>query len=238
MKKIIILLGFISFSLFCFSQNKDKIWDFPVKPGTDAWASLTSTQEMIDTCQIPVEILSKLTTAELAELCLNYPLLGDMLVTNDFQKGFEAMSSFFNGFQELKKRNDAGVTLLKLYTDFNLHSLQEKKGKEITNVFLDMCIDVIMAQPVFLQQFNKEQEDELMEASLNRLKRRQQIGDSHYRQKTTAVILSRLLVKKEGIEQFDKLGKDRLLLLNNHFILKDTTIIDAIKRKSEKYLHQ
>lgn len=238
MKKIISLSTILILSLFSYSQEKEETWDFPVKPGTEAWASLTSTQEMIDTCQIADDILSKLTTAELAELCLNYPLLGDMLVTNDFQKGFEVMSSFFNGFQELKKRNNAGMELLKLYKDFKLQSFQEKKGEETTNVFLDMCIDVIMAQPVFLQQFDNQQEDKLMEASLNRLERRQQIGDSHYRQKTTTVILSRLLVKKEGLAQFDKLGKDRFLLLNNHFILQDTTIIDAIKQKSEKYLHQ
>ena len=61
--------------------------------------SLNSGQEMVDICQIPDNILKTMTTANLSSLCLNYPLLGDMLFSNNLQEGFDMMALKFNGFQ-------------------------------------------------------------------------------------------------------------------------------------------
>ena len=238
MKKIILLLIFSSSILFSYSQNKNNLWDYPIKPGTDAWASLSSSQEMIDACQIPADILPNLSTASLADLCMNYPLLSDMLLANNYQDGFDKLVNIFNGFQELFKREDAGLALLNMYEKFDLDSFHKNKDTEFKNVFFDMCIDVVMAQPVFLEKLNPDQEIKLMNESLNKLKIRQQIGDSFYRQKTTAVILSRLLTKNNAaLKEYDQFGNDKFLLLNNYFILEDESIIEKIKQQAEKFLN-
>lgn len=222
--------------LISYAQNKI-IWDFPIKPGTEAWATLSSSQEMIDACHIPTNILTSLTTNELADLCMSYPLLADMLLTKNFQDGFEKTSRIFNGFQELLLRNDAGPSLLKIYEQFDLVTFQKTKGVEIKNVFLDMCLDVVMAQSVFLEQLNPEQEKRLMNESLEKLKTHQQIGSSLYRQKSAAVILSRLLTKNNTtLKERDEAGNDKFLLLNNFFILEDESIIESIEQLAENYL--
>jgi len=128
MKRQTILMSILLIPLFLFAQA----WDYPIKPGTDKWKTLKTTQDKLDNCQIPVSILGKLTTADLVRLCLNYPLLGDLLFSNTgFQDGFNAISSNFNGFQELLKRKDAGAELLKHYEAFDLDSFEVSKGEKI-----------------------------------------------------------------------------------------------------------
>jgi len=218
-------------------QNQSIAYDFPVKPGTDAWKSLNSSQEMIDICQIPDSILKTMTTANLSRLCLNYPLLGDMLFSDNFQEGFDMMASNFNGFQELFLRKDAGNELLKLYKGFNLNSFEKNKGKKNKNVFYDICIDVVMAQPGFLKNLNTEQEIMLMQDALNKLKIRQKNNNSIYRKKATAVILSRLLIKNDKIKRNRSTFKsNNFLLFNNYFRLVDTSFIDIIKQEAEYFL--
>lgn len=235
MKKMLLVL-LVAIPLISVAQN-NITWDFPIKPGTEAWAKLSSSQEMIDACHIPNDILITLTTNELAEICISYPLLADMLLTRNFQDGFERTSKIFNGFQELLLRDNAGPSLLRIYEQFDLVSFQKTKGNEVKNVFLDMCLDVVMAQPVFLKQLNQEQEKRLMKISLEKLKTHQQIGSSLYRQKSTTVILSRILTKNAiTLKEFDKAWKDKFFLLNNYFILDDESIIENIEQLAESYL--
>ena len=237
MKKIMILLTtFILIGGGLLAQQNPK-WDYPIKPGTDAWASLNSGKEMTEACEVPANILPLLSTASLAELCLNYPLLGDMLLANNIQEGFDKLSISFNGFQELFTRQDAGLALLNIYEKFDLDSFHANKKTKFRNVFFDMCIDVVIAQPIFLEKLNSAQETKLINESLRKLKIRQQIGDSFYRQKTTAVILSRLLTKNNTmLSENNQYGNDKYLLLNNYFILEDESMIDKIIQQAEAYL--
>ncbi|MCP4760986.1 MAG: hypothetical protein GY870_04335 [archaeon] len=233
---IIFFLTVVSMQLVN-GQNHNTNYDFPIKPGTDAWKSLNSSQEMIDICQIPDSILKIMTTANLSSLCLNYPLLGDMLFNDNFQEGFDMMASKFNGFQELFLRKDAGSELLKLYKDFNLNSFEKNKDKKNNNIFFDMCIDVVLAQQVFLKNLDTEQEIMLMQDALNNLKIREKNNNSSYRKKSTVVILSRLLIKKDEINRNKSTFKsDNFLLLNNYFILVDASFIDIIKQEAECFL--
>lgn len=143
-KQIFIISFLLIISIQFKGQAQNIGYDYPIRPGTDEWKSLKSSQEMIDACQIPADILKNLSTASLSKLCLDYPLLSDMLFSNNLQEGFDIVSSKFNGFQELFKRKNAGSELLKLYNNFDISSFEKNKGKEIKNVFLDICIDVLM----------------------------------------------------------------------------------------------
>ena len=84
MKKLVIVL----FSLVTSAVNaqlpweytvRPGMWDYPVKPGMEEWRQLQSHTEMVSVCQIPEEILSSLSTEDLAELCLRYPMYTDFL---------------------------------------------------------------------------------------------------------------------------------------------------------------
>ena len=54
-------------------------YEYPVKPGTDAWRAFTTHEEMLKACQIPESTLHAMSTEGLVETVLNYPLFNDVL---------------------------------------------------------------------------------------------------------------------------------------------------------------
>jgi hypothetical protein len=84
-------------------------WDFPAKPGTEEWLNLHGTQERIDTCQIPKDKLSCLSTGDLTTICLNYPFLSTYIAFSDWRYGLDVQFENFNGLRELFKRNQHEV---------------------------------------------------------------------------------------------------------------------------------
>ena len=91
------------------------IWDYPVKQGTDEWKRFQRTEEMVNVCQIPEEVLSSLSTEDLTDLCLQYPLLICVFAFNNTNQGLDQLFHEFNGIRELFKRDDASKELLKRY---------------------------------------------------------------------------------------------------------------------------
>lgn len=76
MKKILFFILLIP--MLAFPQTEGAKWNYPVKPGTDAWKSLQNNSEKVQVCQVPNEILTAMSTQELIHICLNYPLLPDI----------------------------------------------------------------------------------------------------------------------------------------------------------------
>lgn len=114
MKKIIIFL-LIILPIFSFAQNEKVKWDYPVKPGSEEWKAFENTYQKIESCQIPYETLKNISTENLIQLCLNYPLFPDLFFSNYLQSSFNRMIDQFNGFKELVKRKDTGKILMELY---------------------------------------------------------------------------------------------------------------------------
>jgi len=90
-------------------------WDFPVKPGTEGWKQFKTRQEMVDACQIPAHLLSSLSTSDLTDICLGYPLLNNFVDYNGWNNGLDVLFEDFNGVRELFKREDASKELVKRY---------------------------------------------------------------------------------------------------------------------------
>jgi hypothetical protein len=90
-------------------------WDYPVKPGTNEWKSLDSYKARVDACLIPERLPASLSTAELTDLCLQYPLRYDIFSFNTRDEGIKHIYDSFNGLRELYKRKDAPKELLKQY---------------------------------------------------------------------------------------------------------------------------
>jgi hypothetical protein len=115
MMKNLIIIGFVLVSFAAMAQEKKVAWDYPVKPGTEGWAKFDSNKAMVDACQIPEKILSSISTEDLTELCLQYPLLYDVFAFNDLNEGLDKLFSDFNGIRELYKRKEVSNELLKQY---------------------------------------------------------------------------------------------------------------------------
>lgn len=87
--------------------NASPGWDYPVKPGTDEWRSL-SYEEKIASQQIPLETLNSMSTKELFQAWLELPGRLELLAYNSMQQGFEVTVLHFNVLPELMKRKDIG----------------------------------------------------------------------------------------------------------------------------------
>jgi hypothetical protein len=90
-------------------------WDYPVKPGSEEWKKLKSNEEMVGACQIPEEVLVILSTEELTDICLRYPLIADVFAFENLNEGLDKLFGDFNGIRALYKRTDVLSNLSKRY---------------------------------------------------------------------------------------------------------------------------
>lgn len=90
-------------------------YEYPVKPGTEAWFALETHGERAAACQIPEEILSNMTTEALVESVVSYPFITDILLFNSAEDGYTIVRDHFNGLQELEVREDGREALSQYY---------------------------------------------------------------------------------------------------------------------------
>jgi len=99
-------------------------YQYPIVPGTQEWIQLESRPEMLEACQIPQEILDKLSTDALLQTILDYPFLSEMTMFYRTPEECNAEADFwfitdsFNGLQEFLSRKDA-LSALEKYQSFN-----------------------------------------------------------------------------------------------------------------------
>ena len=125
--KILKLIFLVFFCLFAYisnaqtETNKRTEWDYPIKPGSKEWNQFKSTNDMYEACQIPENILKKLDTESLVDICLKFPAPPVFPFFNTPQQAFMEYFSNFNGIRELFERKDAGQYLLEKYTLMSLY---------------------------------------------------------------------------------------------------------------------
>ena len=142
-----------------FSENEK--YTYPIQPGTEEWASLDHGERVI-ACQIPEEVLEKMSTTELAAAVLDYPCFDDMVFYSSYQSGFEVVKDHFNGLQELLRREDLTENLLNIYrgTDVNqLLSLDEEQMFDETLKLL--FLETLLAQPEVRDSASEDQLNEI-----------------------------------------------------------------------------
>lgn len=81
----------------------------------DGWQYLETNDERWAALQLPEDMLSTISTEDLVEACMTYPLSLDCFAYNNVESGVAAVISHFNGFTELKKREDAFDKVLDFY---------------------------------------------------------------------------------------------------------------------------
>lgn len=85
---------------------------YPVVPGSKEWADFTNADQKRAVCQIPDRVLKNMSTEQLTDAVLNYPLYGDYIAFDSLDMGYKVLSNNFNGIRELKMRGNAGSCLV------------------------------------------------------------------------------------------------------------------------------
>lgn len=115
--------------------------------------------ERLKNYQIPKSNLKIMTTEELIETILNYPLLVDLYAYDTYQQGFKAVSKSFNGLEELVLRKDVALKLLAKYKDMEVI----KDATKVTSrQFLKLSyMEILLGQDEILSKFNKTETADL-----------------------------------------------------------------------------
>lgn len=112
-------------------------------PTAASWKQFKSHIDMVQSCQIPDNVLHAMSTDQLIEATLNYPLFMDIYAYDTTQDGFNAVAQQFNGIKELLQRQDAGSKLLDVYKKMKVTT---DKQKNSDNLFRLAYIEVLLGQ--------------------------------------------------------------------------------------------
>jgi len=158
MKKYSFLL-FLLLIFFTISAQEKNSWDYPVKPGSEKWRTYKTGQEMVEACQIPDDVLNKLSTQELVKIILDYPLLFDYMASNDERKGISFMIENFNGLKELSKRKDGTSELIRIYSEYPILSgkIPFDIAKKTDYPYKIQFLEILIADDVFMAQLNNNE---------------------------------------------------------------------------------
>jgi len=169
MKRIKIFLIAILCLVACVvnaQATKKVIWDYPVKPGTEEWSQFQSNEEMVKACQIPENLLSLLSTDDLADLCLRYPLLHDLFAFENTNSGLDKLFSDFNGIRELYQRKDVSNNLNNLYVGkirsfsvLNENISDYEKGRFIVSV---STLEVLLSRIDWKESIERKSSKEVL----------------------------------------------------------------------------
>ena len=108
--------------------KKTQMFSYDSVTNPEVWKTFMSFEEMMEATQIPEAILKELPTDTLVALCLNHPMGGVYMCYNNHLKGALSVMERFNGFQELKRRKDAGEKLINFYENLNInYNVKEHK---------------------------------------------------------------------------------------------------------------
>ncbi|MCC8071590.1 MAG: hypothetical protein LIO90_07295 [Bacteroidales bacterium] len=126
--------------------EKTLAWEYPEV----IHDSLETHAEMVASYQIPQEVLESLSTPDLLQVCMSYPLLFDALAYDDFSRGTSIVMKQCNGFKALTARKDAAEAYLSYLNDKLevLQGLEKLSLIERGNATLSLAIfELVLSTP-------------------------------------------------------------------------------------------
>lgn len=121
------------------SYSINKAYDYPITPDDEKeWAQLTTLNDKLNACQIPEDILNKMTTPALIETVANYPLSVNLYAFDTLDLGYQMVKGSFNGLAELEKRMQSNPQEVKavLNTEIKKYSSNTNEEKILSTTWI------------------------------------------------------------------------------------------------------
>ncbi len=233
MKKVILIL-FMFIPVVMLGQT----WDYPVKPGTEEWNNLKTEKERIEAMQIPIDILNKMSTDDIINTCIKFPLFGYYSAFNSPQEGFNIMFMRFNIFSQLCKKKDLGRKFISIYKNAGLDGWVDKK-KHFDDKYWTLKLnymEYLMGQDEILMNMTEKEKKELSILVMKKC-RQKQLNESF--NSISGISSSLFLLTK--IMNTDKNMKHSLLQIDCSNIIKTGLLtrledIDKILNYTNSYI--
>lgn len=226
-----ILLLILLCPVFIFGQT----WDYPIKPGTEQWKKIKTYKEQLEVYNIPIDVLERISTKELVNVCLSYPEWRLISAYDNYQTGFSTINQIFNGFNELLSRKDAAKELLEKYKSMDPLAIKKdwtliEKG---TYAFSFVCIEILLSNPSIIAKLTNEEESSFLKEAIKKYKGKESISDiySLWDLSPTSGICMNIL-EKRGMK-FNEVEQKSVKL---NLITNNKKVLDYIIEESEKKL--
>lgn len=226
MKKVLLSLLLVNYlSVFSQTTVTDK-YNFPFKQGSKELEQSESITKRITSLQIPDSTLYSISTEGLIETNLAFPYLSDIFFYNDYQKGFEALLTEFNGLRELLHRSDLVDKLLLKYKDLSSDIVNNRVKNDIDkgrHSFYFFFIELIFAQDTVLESLSKKQEQELFALTIEQNKLKSEHADIFGK---LNFISTNLLYAKKAVKDIDFKIRNNDQKTSLAFFLREPRFID------------
>jgi hypothetical protein len=186
------------------------IYKYPVRPGMPEWKELRGPTERVEATQVPEHILAGMSTLALAATCWDYPMTLHVIVHNTYQEGLENIIKFSNAHQELLRREDAGVSLLRIYENLEPKNPDWSAARKGEYQFQFMTIELLLGQEEVLAGMSDAEKNRLLAAALAKYDYKQSnFGDfGPMGLETAAFLMGRILVNTGAASFSRQLGGD------------------------------
>jgi len=222
------------------AQDSYVKWEYPIKYGSDEWAERDNPPEFFEGLKllnIPSDILGMMSTNQLVEVCLDYPLFGLVFTRNNMQQGYEFIRSHFNGFRELEDRPDACKCLLEVYEKMNPSGFAvESSPAQIGEYMAQFTfIELLLAQYPILNNADELVKKKLIEESLNKYKEKSTIESYGIDGiLTSAFVMARVVNSSQDLNIYEKIENDYFL---RSCSIQDTESLESIIKQIESNIH-
>lgn len=127
---------------------------YPVQPDDPEWAALTSASEMLAACRVPAEVIDALSTPQLVEAVLDYPMRIYIILFDDYQTGLEVLEGQCDALAALMEREDAASAIVA--------RLEQPRTRAGTSME-ELTLLIIASDPRIEQQLTAEERDVVAE---------------------------------------------------------------------------
>ena len=228
---IIQMLTFLTLSLTA-QVKSDLAYNFPIKPSSIEWKSLSSSKDMLEVCQIPDSILKNISTKALAETCLNYPLFFEYTASNNERSAMEVMIQNFNGLKELSQRDDGMIELMKLYQELPIRKESTSKIQANDVPYKTMYIELLLADKNFVGKANYSELQELKKILLNKYEEKLSNSDIHslYSIRKTLLLGAIVYLKQDSLKTTKKTNTGVIESFIKHHNSADSNELYAVSK--------
>jgi len=136
---------------------------YPAPFGSDEWKRMDNEHKILAS-NVPEEILKSADTPQLIDICLDNPLVQNIITFEDFQKSMRFLEENVNCFAALVARQDAGSCLMLKYDDIST-TQTDSSDTVLTRVKARMkvsLVELLLAQPEVLSTLNTSDLDTLL----------------------------------------------------------------------------
>lgn len=104
---------------------------YEITPNSDEWKTFQTKQELLDSCKLSQSILAGLSTNELLDAVLTYPLLVDLYAFDSYDIGLQILSENSDAYSSFLIKSDATQKLIERLNSTNEEEPLRKQTLEI-----------------------------------------------------------------------------------------------------------